>query len=241
MKKLYLLLFLATIFAGSARAQEGPAIPYLSDMSGWTVENAGGESGWQLWSSIAYFSPMSAAERELTGCDDGIACDTEDADSWAISPAIALKEGVEYSISFYMVVPDREVDYGDEYVALRVADGGSLAEISGGEELLSVGKFSSTELTLQSCTYTPAADGDYHFGLNCRSSDSMFGSYGIAATAFRIEGEEGGATSGISGAVAPVDARAEYFDITGRRVTKPVKGQLYIVRRGSKATKLILR
>lgn len=238
MRKLYLILLLAVSTANATYAEETISPPYLSDMTEWSVENAGGENDWQRWSSVPYFTSMSATEKELTGCSDGIACDTEDADSWAISPAVELKAGVEYEISFFMVVPDAEVDYGDENVILNVAGGNSLTDITGGTELFATEGFNNTELTRQTATFTPTADGSYFFGLNCHSGNGMFGSYGIAATAFSIKGDDSGQTSGID--TIGIAREAEYFDITGVKVTKPVKGRLYIVRHGSKATKIIL-
>lgn len=90
MRKLYLILLLAVSTANATYAEETIRPPYLSDMTEWSVENAGGENDWQRWSSVPYFTSMSATEKELTGCSDGIACDTEDADSWAISPAVEI-------------------------------------------------------------------------------------------------------------------------------------------------------
>lgn len=49
----------------------------------------------------------------------------------------------------------------------------------------------------------------------------------------------GPGAAGVEGVIDDVNAPTEYFDLTGRKVLNPAKGQIVIVRQGSKAVKAI--
>lgn len=245
MKKLYSTLFALLAIAASASAADVEKTIYSSDMTNWTVENDGGTTNWVKWSALGFGVKLTDAQKTLTGCDDGIACNTEDADSWAVSPAIDLKADVAYIISFYLEVPDtdsaEDSDYNPEYVTLTVANDGALASIKVGKQLFSDSDFQSRDLVKEEVEFTPTVDGSYHFGLNAKSQSDDWGiytSYAIGATGFSVteSGSAACATIAADSASAP-----EYYDLRGIRVSRPAAGQVCIMRSGSEVKKVVIR
>ncbi len=66
---------------------------------------------------------------------------------------------------------------------------------------------------------------------------TMFGKYKSAEKVLTVTGST---TSSISEISADEAAEAEWFDVQGRRVAKPAKGGVYILKQGSKVSKRIL-
>ncbi|MCM1336971.1 MAG: hypothetical protein NC187_07150 [Candidatus Amulumruptor caecigallinarius] len=236
MKKLYSTLFALLAIATSAAA-DTETVPYSSDMTDWTMLNDGGNTVWQKWSTLSWVTQMTEADKTLTGCDNGIVCDTEEADSWAVSPAIELKPALEYVITFYLVVPDEDAPspyIDDEDVTLTVATDNTLAAVKAGKKLFADAAFTARELTKEEAEYTPEAAGAYYFALNCKG----YGAYALAATGFSITDKGSASCTTVS---ADGTVPAEYYDLRGIRVSRPAAGQVCIMRAGSEVKKVIIR
>lgn len=237
MKKLYSTLFALLAIAASASAADVEKTIYSSDMTNWTVENDGGGTDWVKWSSLSWAVQLTDAQKALTGCDNGIACDTEDADSWAISPAVELKADVAYVVTVYLMVLDEDAPsyyINAEDVTITMANDGDLAAIKAGKQLFADSNFVARDLTKESMDVTPSEDGAYYFGINAKGS----GAFAVGATGFSIA-ESGSAactTIAADSASAP-----EYYDLRGIRVSRPAAGQVCIMRSGSEVKKVVIR
>lgn len=230
MKKFYLSLI--TVVALTANAQT--SLPYLSDMTSWEKVNAGRGNNWVDWSDApdGLFLPMTAGEKALSGCDNGIVCKYDgdfDSDAWAISPAISLDQGTQYKVSVF--VRDEGDSWSEEQWKLAVAEGATVNALGEGEILIDKHPFNSQTLTEYSVIFTPEKTSDYHFGLNCYSEAD---NYGIYATGFGIS-----AVSAVTAIESDSNVPAEYFNILGVKVAQPKKGNIYIVRQGSKTFKSV--
>lgn len=237
MKKLYSALFALLAIASSAAAADVESTIYSSDMTTWTVENDGGDNDWVKWSSLSWAVQLTEAQKTLTGCDDGIACDTDDADSWAISPAIELKADVAYVVTVYLMVLDEDapsVYYDAEDVTITMANDGDLAAIKAGKQLFADSNFEARDLTKESMEVTPSEDGAYYFGINAKG----YGAYAIGATGFSVTQTGSAACATIA---ADSTAAPEYYDLRGIRVSRPAAGQVCIMRSGSDVKKVVIR
>lgn len=236
MKKFYLSLI--TVVALTANAQT--SLPYLSDMTSWEKVNAGRGNNWVDWnsSSDSIFPKMTDEEKALSGCDEGIICKYDgdfDSDAWAISPAISLDEGTQYKVSVFVrdAGEDNSSGYGsEEQWKLAVAEGATVDALEGGETLIDKKRFNNNQTLIEySVIFTPEKTADYHFGLNCYSEAD---NYAICATGFGIS-----SVSAVTAIESDSNAQAEYFNILGVKVAQPKKGNIYIVRQGSKTFKSV--
>lgn len=228
MKKLYaMFLMLSCIIMANAE------VVYQSDMTSWTKVNAGQGRNWFNWASYHGndIEEMDDEFKQISGCDDGIVCeyDSNDAaNAWAISPAIELKAGQEYTVSVYAVAFDSGLA---ESWKLTVATKGEVADLEEGTALIDMPEFGDTSMKAYSTTFSPEADGEYFFGMNCYSEADQFG---VGATGFSISAE---GSAGIAAVEAEQAAQARYFNLQGVEVKNPVAGELYIVKKGNKAYK----
>lgn len=243
MKKIYTLaamLVAAASFGFSANAQDEPVTveDYKSDMTDWTFTKVSGTQNWMIWSEAAedgdMTETMTGAEKAKTGCNDGISIEfspTDDIDAWAISPAVKLDAGVKYNVSFYIKAWQSDAS---ENFKLNVANSNTVDALSTGTELVEKTDFNTYILTEITAEFTPEESGDYYFGLNCFTGADE---YGLAATGFSVSHEQ---TSGVEAVIADSEAKAEYFDLQGRRVEEPKAG-LYICRKGNIVTKAVVK
>lgn len=234
MKNFYYALLLIPVL-GSANT---PEAVYSSDMTAWEKINAGTGNNWINWSDApdGLFIPMTDAEKALSGCDNGIVCKYDsdnDADAWAISPAITLMADKSYTISLFL---RDEGDYwSSESWKLAVAQGATVSDMTSGTSLIDNPEFNNQTLKEYTCTFTPQADGDYHFGLNCYSEAD---NYGIYATGFTVTPPQ---SSAITAVEAESAATARYFNLQGIEVANPAPGHLYIIKQGNETKKQILK
>ncbi|MDE5968796.1 MAG: hypothetical protein K2G64_06795, partial [Muribaculaceae bacterium] len=168
------------------------------------------------------------------GCDDGIYSgydEDEDGSAWAISPAITLKGATDYIVNIYM----KGLGGADD-LRIMAAEENTISALEAGTECFDVKGFSTSSLTKQTGSFTPAADGDYYFGVNCYTAADE-NNYGVIATGFTISYEQ---TSGVSVVVADENGVMEYFDLQGRKVETPSTG-LYICRQGDNVKKVVIK
>ena len=161
----YLVSYTQTLFSENFDVSTFPP-------SGWTflnVSSAG--SGWvDNKDAILAFGPYASFSG--TGCmvyeyDPAI-----QADSWAITPDIALTAGVGVAINFYYKVED---GFYPEKMKVTVGNGITVADQTtilwdnnGGTELI------NTTWQKASVLFVPSTTGNYNFGFNCYSDPDEF-------------------------------------------------------------------
>lgn len=211
---------------------------YKSDMTSWEKINAGKGNNWIDWNDApdGLFQAMTSAEKELSGCDNGIVCKYDsdfDSDAWAISPAVTLDADVNYTVTVF--VRDEGDFYSEENWELKTAQGSTIAEITAGISLFDQSGFNNQTLKEYSTTFTPDESGEYNFGIHCFSEAD---NYGIYATGFTIT-----TNSTTAAALITTDnaATPRYFNTQGIEITNPTAGQFYIVKEGNKIYKTILK
>lgn len=250
MKKFYILFLSVLACAPILQAQNsgddadgGLSVIYKSDMTDWNLSNFFSGNPWTVWSQEddTDLWGMPADIEEKTGCTDGIDCKydaSEDSDAWAVSPAIRLAAGTEYRVSVWVMDQSADnffVEESEENWKLCVAGQNSVDALRKGTTLINQRGFNNSQtLTKYSKYFTPDADGDYYFALNCYSEADQ---YGVGATGFEITSEDALSAVGVvrsAEAAAPV-----YFDLTGRMVAKPSKGEIYVCKSGNEIRKII--
>lgn len=211
MKHYFLSAMLALITAGAlSSASAAITPPYSSDFNpadGWTIINANGD-----FSQWTYDTDASNWSSSTTGCTAGIIYEYDednDADDWAISPAIHLEAGTQYKISHWTKAADTgscvekcQLYYGiisgpDAYKSLQDPE----KLIWDGEGRKNIyNTFKITESFI-----TPEVTGDYYFGYHCTSpadqwnlnltgfSISSFATHPGAATNVKIASGDMGA------------------------------------------------
>lgn len=231
------LVAAASSFSAQAQNESETTVVevYKSDMTNWTFEEGTGAEKWQVISTgDSYLDGLTTAEKEKTGCDDGIGIkfdDDNDTNSWAVSPAVKLNGNTKYTVSLYV----KAASNGDpESYKVVAAKESSLDALNAASALIEQLDYSTYAFMEHSAEFTPEADGDYYFGLNCFSAA---GNYGMYATGFTISYEQ---TSGVSVVVADENGAMEYFDLQGRKVETPSNG-LYICRQGDKVKKVVVK
>lgn len=211
-------------------------------MTSWEKINAGNGNNWIDWSDApdGLFQPMTSAEKEMSGCDNGIVCKYDpdnDADAWAISPAVALKSGEEYTIGIF--VRDEGfytfLEYSEENWKLVISTGATVADMLAGTVLIDQPAFNNQALKQYSVNFTPDADGEYHFGLQCYSEAD---NYGIYATGFSVSKQN---SASVIATIGESCTPTRYFNLQGIEVKNPRPGNVYIIRDGLETRKVIIK
>lgn len=230
MKKFYFSALMA-IVAPVAMGQQ----IYKSDMTDWTRYNLGNGSPWENWWGCddGLFQSITPEEEALSGCDDGIVCKYDDdysSDAWAVSPAVALEAGETYKIGVF--VRDEGDSYSCERWKIMCATSSSLTSIRNGHVIIDRPNHNDIDLKEYTAQFTPETSGDYYFGINCYSEAAQ---YGIYATGFNISKDP---TVGVGNLRVLPAEEAAYYDLQGRRA-EPVKGGIYMMKKGDKTCKVI--
>lgn len=245
MRKLYFFAFILLAGLSPAYAQheeDNITVAYQSDMADWNLDNYLSGNPWQIWSQEDPDDLWGMPENitEKTGCTDGIFCrydSSEDSDAWAISPAIKLKENIEYRISVWVMDQGSDnffIDENEENWKLCVGTEDNVVALKNGVTLINQRGFNNgRNLTRYSKYFTPEASGEYYFGLNCFSEKDQ---YGVAATGFVISYEDD--LTAIQIIENSTDYPVEYFDLTGRKLSQPSKGTICIKKQGNKSYKV---
>ena len=118
----------------------------------WTVIDGNPSSTPYIWE---YDSDSQAAT-----CNSA----SEAADDWIISPSVELKAGKSYNITI-SVKSSGSWDYQDFSITA-----GQTPTIEGQTEIYKATDFRSTFYSDKEATFTPTADGNYHFAVRCTSS-----------------------------------------------------------------------
>ena len=119
----------------------------------WTFinNNASTGNGWVSSSTYAKSGTKSISCSYGTGTND----------AWAITPAIALTSGTQYTVRYYYRT------YSASYPENLKVTVGTTNTVAGQSTVLTSGTLTATaSFTLQSATYTPGASGNYYFGFN---------------------------------------------------------------------------
>ena len=176
MKKIYLLFFfLAPAFFAISQtklSEEFESTVFPSE--GWTLINGNDPVGynWSLNSdpALAYVNSTNDPYPALEGQGSMVyETDTSNnANAWAITPAVRLASGVPYNISFYYRVA--KADYPEK---MKVTVGNN-ATIQDQSTVLwdnngDTGLTNETTWTRASIKYTPTTSADFYFGFNCYS------------------------------------------------------------------------
>lgn len=230
MKKFYFSALMAVV-APLAMGQQ----IFKSDMTDWTRYNLGNGCPWENWWGCddSLFQSMTPEEEALCGCDDGIVCkydDDYDTDAWAVSPAVALEAGATYTIGVF--VRDEGDAYSTERWKITCADSSNITSIRRGTTIMNYPTFNNIVFREYTAEFVPEASGNYYFGINCYSEPM---NYGIYASGFTVTKDNSVGVDGIK--VLPAE-EAAYYDLQGRRVD-PIKGGIYMMKKGGKTYKVI--
>jgi len=195
MKKAILIMTAAAALSGCLSLSAGKPVPYRSDFY---IDHTL-DDGWQMKNNIRRggipWSPADLTDDLIEMGAKGAACktynsdQTQTADTWLISPAVDVTAGVKYTVSVYA----RTVaHYGEtECFKITAATSGEMTDLKAGTVILDKKNYSNLgayeELT---ATFTPEADGEVYFGVQCYSAADMDHLY---LTQFSVtDGSQGG-------------------------------------------------
>lgn len=195
MKKSILIMTAAAAFSGCLSLSAGKPVPYQSDFY---IDHTL-DDGWQMKNNVRRggipWSPADLTNDILEIGAKGAACktynsdQTQTADTWLISPAVDVTAGVTYTVSVYART---EAHYGEtECFKITAASSGEMTDLKAGTVILDKKNYSNLgayeELT---ATFTPDADGEIYFGVQCYSAADMDHLY---LTKFSVtDGSQGG-------------------------------------------------
>jgi len=116
--------------------------------------------------------------------------DINSRNAWAISPAVNLEAGKEYTVSIYFFGQGWPAGEGEERFKLTVG----AERTEAGQTTVIVDKsLTATSWTLVSGTYTPVVSGEYYFGLNhCSVADRNGVGFDDFSISTIVEGEGDG-------------------------------------------------
>lgn len=193
-------------------------VPYVMDFSAnddvlrWTVYDANDDGhSWEWQYDMGYFRIY---DNELAK------------DDWLISPYVAMEAGAEYRIGLDVM------SLATEEYEIRIGRGREPADmLTTLKEKESLA--TDYEWVGRECTFTCPETGNYHIGIHAMTADPT-NALALYADNFKVE--KTGADS-----VRDISAESsvtEYYNLQGIRVSAPVPGRVYIVRRGAETFKI---
>lgn len=157
---------------------------------------------------------------------------TDKADDWLILPAINFEKGIRYSIEFQVSTASNS--YPERLAVYYGTAPSPEALVNPIHEEKEYTIFDPVD---EKASFVPAEDGMYHIGFHaCSEPDGG----GLALRNIKVAKSAGSAVD----AIAPdndSDAATEIYNLQGIRIDNPQPGQLIIKRRGTTATKTIVR
>lgn len=180
MKKVTSLLTATLALSGGITLWAGQPVPYASDFyidynldQGWEAKNnlrRGGVS----WSPTGVSNDSWLLANGAKGGAKKIydSNQTQTADSWLISPAVDVKAATEYTVSIYA----RTTAAGGETECFKItaASSSDMSALKAGTVILDKKDYSNTgEYERLTATFTPEADGEVYFGVQCYSAPEM--------------------------------------------------------------------
>lgn len=171
MKRILLLALAALPMLAAAAFQ----VPYYTDMGStqannidpdWKVVN--GKEGTSTWT----YDNTDNLQTAVTDAKTGVVYKYDSknaADDWLISPAIALKAGDEYKVSYWMKTSGSNEDMG-VYLASSDTPEGLLA----GKILKDYKDYKNSTWHKETVVFTVASDGDYHVGFFIHSPANRY-------------------------------------------------------------------
>lgn len=226
------------------RAQSQPfmltstaTIPYSTgfeddqDGSQWTFINDGSK-GWSIYKGSRAFDGKYAEGATGGSSDLG--------DDWLISPAIEFPADGTYILTFWANGASYDTHSVDILLGTDKADTGSFSQLIHAfvDEKVYDPAGSSVKNQWLKCEYefNVAAAGVYHIGFHNKTT-TTYANFCVDNLSLKAKG------SGIGSIAIDSDEQAEpvYYNLQGVRIDNPSSGCLYIVRRGGKATKEIVR
>lgn len=157
---------------------------------------------------------------------------TDKADDWLILPAINFEKGIRYSIEFQVSTASNS--YPERLAVYYGTAPSPEALVNPIHEEKEYTIFDPVD---EKASFVPAEYGMYHIGFHaCSEPDGG----GLALRNIKVAKSAGSAVD----AIAPdndSDAATEIYNLQGIRIDNPQPGQLIIKRRGTTATKNIVR
>lgn len=166
------------LLLGTAAANAGANIPYSSDL----FVNFSPDEGWKLEKATTRSGNNWEQDRNSTGDQFAVAGATAGAmyvfhfdyaaDTWLISPAFTLTQGVEYTIGIWSRT---SANYGEkENYRIKVGkDASNASSLKAGTTLIEKSNYSNLgDFEQFTATFTPSETGEYHFGIQCYSEEN---------------------------------------------------------------------
>ncbi len=169
MKRFYttLLVLLTLPLIGFAASEE---VPYSSDMTNWEIINGVGKT----WEVNTYDFTGTGWSQGLKYTYDY----SNDADDWAISPAIHLEGGKEYKVKFWFSTKSSNEDF-----TMYMGTSKDTESLKTGTVIYDLVNASQKEFVKIVKIITPAATGDYYFGAYLHSPKNR---WNVLMTGFEV-------------------------------------------------------
>lgn len=212
----------------------GAALPYAcdfeegSDAADWTITNNNPHiqrsAGWQTATDATSPHGSNIMQLYVYGVSAG------EYDDWLVSPAISFAEAGDYTLTFAAFGKSYDTHKWRVTLGTDASDTATFTN-----EIVAYDKARFTAWADYTVKFTVETPGTYHLGLHGQGCD--------AATRLSIDNIRVAAasTSGIEAIEADADAAEEYYNLQGVRIDNPAPGQIYIVNRGGKTAKVLVR
>lgn len=197
MKK-YLLSTLGAMLLCSASVTAAETVPYTSSLyphgsldEGWSTANdSRGAESWRH-DNESKVEQLAAAGGSISGAKKGYDS-SKKADCWLFSPALTLSAGTEYTVGIWARTDPRGNSEVENFKITVASEATSAAQKAGTILIDKPSYVNKGDFEHFTTTFTPAEDGEYHFGLNCYSAADMYTMFltGFSVTSGEDPGED---------------------------------------------------
>ena len=167
MKKITLFVLSLALALGVYAGLFGQTLLWTQDFAstaptGWTVVNAGSGNDWSL---VATSNPYSGTYHMQYTYNS-----TNDANTWAFTPGIAMTAGRDYYLTFW-----QKVESSSYPENLKVTVGNAQTVASQTTTVLTLASLTNTTYAQRTTAYyRPTTSGTYYFAFNCYSAADMW-------------------------------------------------------------------
>ena len=149
----------ATIFFDGFETSTGTALP-----SNWTSSNGSTASPWTTGASLTSgFTPHTGSRMALHLWNSS---SMQARDAWMFTPAIALTQGVDYVVSFWLAQPGFVPDDEYDYFEAKIAQTASASAMATGFTVFYNTTVRMPGWNLVQATFTPTTTGNYYIGFH---------------------------------------------------------------------------